>query len=173
MNGGEGDVSTWQRWTIDEIDLGVARLAVAQARYPLESTVAEAEATDADAEVLRELVVEVEDAPPDDLWADEQPVFMPIDELRAFLKRRNDIRGLPDERPLREGDVFWVVLSPALEARTLRDMTARRVMVEAEQLDVQVWDVTAAARQAAKRTYDDALRAASDDQPALGQAQGA
>jgi hypothetical protein len=28
MNG--GDVSTWQRWTIDEIDLGVARLAVAQ-----------------------------------------------------------------------------------------------------------------------------------------------
>jgi hypothetical protein len=39
-------------------------------------------------------------------------------------------------------------------------------MVEAAQLDVQVWDVTAAARQAAKRTYDDALRAASDGQPA-------
>ena len=165
MSGGDGGVSTWQRWTIDEIDLGVARLAVAQSRHPLESTVAEAEATNADADVLRKLVVEVEDTSPDDLWADEQPIFMPVDELREFLKRRDGIRGLPDERPLREGDVFWVVLSPAVEARALGDLTPRRVMVEAEQLDVQVWDVTAAARQAAKRTYDDALRAASDDQP--------
>ena len=168
MNGGDGGGSTWQRWTIDEIDLGLARLAVAQSRHPLESSVAEAQATDADPDVLRERVVQVEDAPPDDLWDDEQPVFMALDELRTFLGRRNDIRGLPDDRPLREGDVFWVVLPPTLEARAIRDMTPRGVVARAEDLAVQVWDVTAAARQAAKRTYDDALRAASDDRPGTG-----
>lgn len=171
MNG--SDRATWQRWTIDEIDLGVARLAVAEAFYPLESTVAEAEATNAATDQLRELVATVEDAPPDDLWADEKPVFLPVDELRSLLKRRDEIRGLPDDRPLREGDVFWIVLPATLEEDARRGMTPRGVVRDAAELEIQVWDVTAAARQAAKRTYDAAVRAASDEQPGHAESPGA
>lgn len=172
MNGGDGG-ATWQRWTIDEIDLGVARLAVAEALYPLESTVAEAQATNADTDQLRELVVLVEDAPPDDLWTDEKAVFLPVDELRSLLRRRDEIRGLPDDRPLREGDVFWIVLPPTLEEDARRRMTPRGVAKGAAELEIQVWDVTAAARQAAKRTYDAAVRAASDEQPGRDELPGA
>jgi hypothetical protein len=161
--------STWQRWTIDELDAGLARIAVAQARYPLESTVAEAVATEAEVDELREAVARVEDAPPDDLWEDEVPVYLAVDELEPFLRRRDEIPGLPDDRPLREGDVFWVVLPADLDEERFRDLAPAAMMQGASALDVQVWDVTAAARQAAKRTYDAAVRAASDetDLPAM------
>ena len=50
---------TWQRWTIDEIDAGLARVAVAESAYPLESGAAEALYTQQSAdEVLKALGVQ-------------------------------------------------------------------------------------------------------------------
>ena len=154
---------TWQRWTIDEIDAGLARVAVADSEYPLESGAAEAMDTKQPVDKVRAAVFKVENAPPDDVWGDEQPVYMPVEELREFLKRRAEIRALPDPRPLREGDVFWIVQSPDLDENARRGLTAAKIMDRADKLQPQVWDVTAAARQAAKRTYDDAVRAATDE----------
>ncbi len=154
--------ATWQRWTIDEIDLGIVRLAVAEAHVPLESSVAEAEATQARPSEIRERVFEVEDAEPDVLWGDERVAFMTVDELEPFLKRRAQIRGLPGNRPLREGDVFWVV-RPQPQAAEAEPRTTVQALARTEMEDVQVWDVTAAARQVAKRTYDRAVRAAADE----------
>lgn len=157
--------ATWQRWTIDEVDAGLARVAVAESEFPLESTVAEAYATGDDVEAVRNAVFRVENSPPEAIWGDEEAVYLAADDLESFLKRRAAIRALPDPRPLREGDVFWIVLPAEVEEEELRGLTAIDVVGRAERLAPQVWDVTAAARQAAKRTYDDALRAATDEAP--------
>ena len=167
MNQEKRMTATWQRWTIDEIDLGVVRLAVAEAQQPLESGVAEAEDHGTPGRV-RARVFDVEEVPPDDLWGDEQVEYMKEDQLRPLLKRRSRIRGLPKNRPLREGDVFWIVLPARAEDEEVHTVTVRQVALD-KSLDVQVWDVTAAARQVAKRTYDDAVRAASDEEVGQGQ----
>ncbi|MGH2429345.1 MAG: hypothetical protein ACRDGV_10790 [Candidatus Limnocylindria bacterium] len=155
--------ATWQRWTIDELDAGLARVAVAESAYPLESSAAEAQATEADVDTVREAVLRVEDAPPADIWGDEEAVYLHAGRLETFLKRRADIRALPDPRPLREGDVFWIVLPVEVGEETMRELTPQDLLGRAEQLSAQVWDVTAAARQAVKRTYDAAVRAASEE----------
>lgn len=156
---------TWQRWTIDEIDAGLARVAVAESAYPLESGAAEALYTQQSADEVRAAVFKVENAPPDDIWSDERAEYMQVDDLREFLKRRSEIRALPDPRPLREGDVFWIVLAPDLAEESRSGLTTQGLVDAAHDLEPQVWDVTAAARQAAKRTYDDAVRAATDEAP--------
>jgi hypothetical protein len=160
--------ATWQRWTIDEIDAGLARVAVAASEYPLESTVAEAAYEEGgDLEAVRDAVFGVENSPPEDIWGDEEAAYLAVDDLDTFLKRRADIKALPDPRPLREGDVFWIVLPVELEEEARLGLTAIDLLARAEQLKPQIWDVTAAARQAAKRTYDDAVRAATDEAPPL------
>jgi hypothetical protein len=159
--------ASWQRWTIDEIDAGLARVALAESQYPLESNVAEAYDSGEDLDALREAVFRVENSPPEDIWGDEEAAYLAVDALDSFLRRRADIKALPDPRPLREGDVFWIVLPVEREDEARLGLSAADILDRAEQLGPQVWDVTAAARQAAKRTYDDAVRAATDEAPPL------
>ena len=155
---------TWERWTIDEIDEGVVRVAVARTEYALDPAVAEAYFEQADAETLRQAVFEAEDAPPEHIWGDEEAVFLPVPELDKLLRQRTQVRGLPDRRPLREGDVFWVLLlSDDVAESTLRGVSSSELPARAAELKAEVWDVTAAARQAAKRSYDRAVRVAAPE----------
>jgi hypothetical protein len=140
-------------------------VAVAESEHPLESNVAEAHDSGQSVDALRKAVFDVENSPPDNIWGDEEPVYLLADDLQAFLKRRADIKALPDPRPLREGDVFWIVLPPGLEEERLRMLEPAHLLDLAHDVKPEVWDVTAAARQAAKRTYDDAVRAATDEAP--------
>jgi len=157
------DPAAWQRWTIDEIDSGTCRIIVAHALQPFESSVAEAFDTGADVDELRQRVLDVEDLSADGVWQDEEAAFLPVETLYEFLRRRARIRGLPDPRLLREGDVFWIVLPPDVDEDELAQISPASVLALADELDVQVWDVTAAARQAAKRTYQAALRAGAPE----------
>lgn len=154
--------SQWQRWTIDDLADGFARVLVADATQPLESSLAEALDSGAAPDVVQEAVTKVEDAPPDDLWTEERPAHLPLELLEPFLRLRAPVPGLPDPRPLREGDVFWVVLPTTDLESTLADLTPAQVVASAEQLEVQVSDLTAAARQRAKVANEAALRAGSD-----------
>ncbi len=153
--------SRWQRWTIDDLAEGFARVLVADASQPLESSVAEALDVGAAPDVVQEALIQVEDAPPDDLWTEERPAYLPLELLEPFLRLRAPVSGLPDPRPLREGDVFWLVLPTTDSESTLADLTPAQVVASAEQLEVQVSDITAAARQRAKVAYEAALRAGS------------
>lgn len=160
---GPGHASTWQRWTIDEIDGGVARLAIAESPYGLDPAAAEAYYTGAPVGEFRQAIVEAEIAPPEHIWGDELPVYAREDDLQRFLHRRRKARGLPDPRPLREGDVFWVLLPPDTDEALLAQLTPAEAMARADELNVAVWDVTAAARQAAKVTYESAVRVAGNE----------
>jgi hypothetical protein len=149
---------TWQRWTIDELYEGRARVLVSLARRPLESTAAEARdhaerESGAGAELQR-AVTRLEFASTDDLWGPELAAYVNARALERFVKRRTDVPALPDHRPLREGDVFWIVQAPDGAP------TSPSALLRGEARDaVEVWDVTAAARQAVKHTYDEAVRA--------------
>ena len=156
--------SHWQRWTIDELDEGSARVLVADALQPLESTVAEA-FDGGTAESIRSAVLTVEDAPSADLWAEERAVQLTVAALEPFVKLRQATPGLPDPRPLREGDVFWVVLPTTDERSSLRDLTPEQILASADQLALHLSDITAAARQSAKLADDAVVRAASDKRP--------
>ena len=77
--------------------------------------------------------------------------------LQAFLRERGGKPGLPTNRPLREGDVFWIMVAdwpgggdplPDLDAAGLAAHIA-----DLRGAAVDIWDVTAAARQASKRSY--------------------
>jgi hypothetical protein len=154
---------TWQRWTIDEIDEGVARVAVAHSEYGLDPDVAEARELGYEPDRLRHAVFEAEDAPPEHLWSDEEAVFLPVDTLDRLLRRRSRIHGLPRRRQLREGDVFWMVAPTPADGPTVPLPRPEELPAVAAKLGVEVWDVTAAARQAAKRGYHRAVRAGDPD----------
>jgi hypothetical protein len=166
MNARPDPPVTWQRWTIDEIDEGVARVAVAHSEYGLDPDVAEAHQRGRGPERLRQAVFEAEDVPPEHIWSDEEPAFFPVATLERLLRRRSKIRGLPGRRQLREGDVFWIVAPTHPDVETVPLPAPEDLPAVAAALDVQVWDVTAAARQAAKRGYDRAVRATGGVEPA-------
>jgi hypothetical protein len=153
--------SHWQRWTIDELEEGAARVLIADAMQPLESTVAEAFDSGV-AQAIQSAVLTVENVPPTDLWGEERAVFLPLEALEPFVKLRQTTAGLPDPRPLREGDVFWVVLPTTDHESSLRDLTSAEVLASADQLGLHLADITAAARQTAKVGDDAVVRAASD-----------
>jgi hypothetical protein len=88
-------------------------------------------------------------------WEPEVARFATIDALAGFLRRRAGKPGLPAIRPLREGDVFWIFVPEVpLEPDLLRAYLPLDRYVE---IGADVWDVTAAARQAAKRAYNAAV----------------
>lgn len=155
------DPSYWQRWTIDELNGGLARLLIADAQQPLESSVAEAIDTGT-AATIQAAVLAVEDAPPDDLWGEERAVILAEELLEPFVKLREPIKGLPQSRPLREGDVFWVVLPVTDPETSLHDLTPAELLPSAEILGLQLVDITAAARQRAKIADHNLARFASD-----------
>jgi len=159
MNARKAAPPTWQRWTIDEIDEGWVRVAVAHTDYGLDPDAAEAKQRGRSVERLRQAVFEAEDAPPEHIWSDEEAAFFEVEKLERLLGRRSRIRGLPRRRQLREGDVFWIVAPTQPDEETIPLPRPAELPALAARLGVEVWDVTAAARQAAKREYDRAVRA--------------
>jgi hypothetical protein len=154
----------WERWTIDEVDADVVRVLVSQARDPVrlqeisDSIVRPGEA-EISAGVLRDRLhrasMAVELASTEAQWTDEGSMFVTAPIIEAFLREREGKPGLPTNRPLREGDVFWIILTsgPSLEPPPERgtSLAAGAVRVaEYRDRHGDVWDVTAAARQAAK-----------------------
>ena len=154
--------SHWQRWTIDELNEGSARVLVADALQPLESTAAEAFDTGT-AESIRSAVLIVEDAPPAHLWAEERAVQLAMTALEPFVRLRQATPGLPDPRPLREGDVFWLVLPVTDVPSSLSGLTPEEILASADELALHLSDITVAARQSVKLADDAAVRAASDN----------
>jgi hypothetical protein len=98
-------------------------------------------------------------------WSDERPSFMETDSLGRFLKHRSGKPGLPHDRPLREGDVFLVAVNQRDLAQEPLSGAGRpaagtdEVLAAYESAGVDVFDVTAAARQSAKALHDAAIRA--------------
>lgn len=155
------DGSHWQRWTIEEVAEELARLLVAGAQEPLASVLAGTLETVARPEAIQAQVTEVEAISPDKLWTAEEAVYLSVELLEPFVRLRSPIPGLPHPRPIREGDVFWVVLPITDLESSLVGLTPAQVVAGADQLDVRVWDITAAARQRAKVASEAALRAGS------------
>jgi hypothetical protein len=164
----------WERWTIDELFDQVARVLVCRAE-PLashatliETVRAGANDTRPDAEdvaaILRAAVAEAE-IRGGESWSEEAWSFIDVSLLATFLERRTGKPGLPRNRPLREGDVFLVAVErDALGATPLSETgrAAREIgdtIAAYEAAGLEVFDVTAAARQSAKVLHDAALRA--------------
>jgi hypothetical protein len=172
----ERDAQLWERWTIDELFDEVARVLVCRAEpLPSHATMIETlRATEEQAApdaadlagTLRAAVAEAE-IRGGEAWSDEAWSFVEVRRLARFLKRRAGKPGLPHNRPLREGDVFLVVVDrKRLATDSLSDAgrSAREVgeaLAAYEAAGIEVFDVTAAARQSAKVLHDAALRAAA------------
>lgn len=170
----------WERWTIDEINEGQARVLAAHARTP-ESLARLAHAQDPPAEAIskvrqvaqiRDLAMEFEGRR-DQTWSEEAENFFELAVLEEFLNEgRRGKAGLPSGRPLREGDVFYLEIPRTLRQRpsTRRGEVTPGVGIELlatfRAAAVEVWDLTAAARQSSKVVYHRALEApAPEDHP--------
>ncbi len=165
----------WERWTVDEILDGRVRLLTCEA---LESIAADGAAllpdlaglTDAspDKGAVAGAATAIELAPTRETWTDETGVIVDEAELTRLLGTRVSRGGLPGRRPLREGDVFWVLVPPgtnaswALATRWVTVAPGDYVAEPQAPTDVLrayaeagavVLDLTAAARQAVKRIY--------------------
>jgi len=169
----DSDAQLWERWTIDELFDEVARVLVCRAEpQPSHATMVEAlraanetaPGSKPVAETLRAAVAEAE-IRGREAWSDETWSFVDTRRLARFLKRRAGKPGLPHNRPLREGDVFLVAVDRTrLGASPLSDTSqgVREVgatLAAYEAAGIEVFDVTAAARQSAKILHDAAMRA--------------
>ena len=166
--------AVFQRWTVDEIADDVVRVLVGEVIDPdhlhattkvvldwLASPVADRTEL---GRQLQDQAMEVELASASATWSEELAVYLPLANLRAFLQgRRGGKPGLPKTRPLREGDTFWVLLparpTPGLPEDAEDELAAGALwLLAAEQVNADVWDVTAAARQASKHAYQAVVR---------------
>lgn len=171
--------SDWERWTIDERTDGQVRVLVAQTQRrqlveQLRQSVKRAEPTGRGAPRtarLRDVAMALEqDA---EAWSDEVVFFFEESALGEFLNRqRRGKPGLPDSRPLREGDVFYIEIASEVRWRPSSEQVrsapglAREMLSSFLASGVEVWDLTAAARQATKLDYHRALEApAPEDKP--------
>jgi len=153
----------WERWTIDEIDEEFARILISRAGNPADlqeiaqqvSTGSRGQAHELSS-VLRAHAMRVELDRSGQDWHQESLGYVPLDRLETFLRGRGGKPGLPTNRPIREGDVFWVMVAdwpggadplPDLDAPGLSEHMAVLARAGAD-----IWDVTAAARQASKRS---------------------
>lgn len=114
---------------------------------------------------VRKATVDLEAAPVES-WTPETEARADRARLTEFLiggARRTRRPGLPVRDQLREGDVYWVI-EPGAERSVAalaagRDLATDETAALLDALDetsVEVWDVTAAARQVMKRLYGDA-----------------
>lgn len=162
----------WERWTIDERFDGRVRVLVCRAIGDAAPDVVRSLAALPLREdrrgapgrsFVRETAMTYELASVDATWSEETAAFAAEDALSAFLGRRTDKPGLPQNRELREGDVFWVFVPyDGPRPGGGRDRWLRAYT----DAGAQVWDVTAAARQAVKRLYHRAQRTRAARPPA-------
>jgi len=146
----------WERWTIDEILDGHVRLLVSEALAPrADEIVRELGATldptevPFDGSALHELAMDHELAPADDAWSDEEAFFFDQEELEELLRKRVR-RQLSANRPLREGDVFWILIPRAAGLDARAEAHASNSPRPYAAAGAVVLDLTAAARQASK-----------------------
>ena len=153
----------WERWTIDEIDEEFARILITRAGDAADlHEIADQVATGSRArphelsDVLRAHAMRVELDPGRQQWQDESLAYAPLAALQTFLRGRGGKPGLPTNRPLREGDVFWVMVADWPGSRDpLPDLDAKGFATHISDLrraGADIWDVTAAARQASKHS---------------------
>lgn len=164
---------TWERWTIDEIADGHVRVLAAGARDELAlRALTRTEAADAraTADDVRSLVMEAELSRDRTVWGEEAENFFEEGTLATFLNRRREGKaGLPAGRPLREGDVFYVEIPAShftftsMTRGEINSVEGEALLSTYEQWGVEVWDVTAAARQASKLAYHRALAASPEE----------
>jgi hypothetical protein len=174
-----------ERWVIDELLDGEVRVVRSVLREGADEAprllgVVEARhVTSADYRAaVRSVVVDLEAAPVDD-WTPETEVFVDARRLESFLlrgARRSARIGLPAREHLREGDVYWVVQSGAM-AGAMAELDQRDLGLEEgvglvqawKDAGAEVWDVTAASRQAVKRLVGRAQFAEPSRQSMTGQ----
>ena len=171
MNGQIG-ASRWERWTVDEIADGVARVLVAResparsadALEDLRAPARAAAVAAGPAETHRRAMA-AEDRT--DAWLDEVGTYLEASRLARFVDRhRHGKPGLPGRRPLREGDVFYVEIPADPSFEGLGDGAAgpdraAEPLGRYETAEVDVLDLTAAARQSAKVVYQRTVRVGS------------
>lgn len=168
----------WERWTVDEIDEDATRVLISRAgdarqlrdiaeRVMTERTSPSSGPTRRLVGVLRSEAMRVELDPAAQEWSEESFGFAPTARLHEFLRGRSGKPGLPTDRPLREGDVFWVLVADwqgSPDPPSDLSMTElENHIAQLEQATPDVWDVTAAARQAAKRFHHEALRKTNEE----------
>jgi len=162
-------LALWERWTIDDLADGVARVLVSPAvdlsRWPLTAT--SLGSTDdtvrARRAAARSLIMDVEIRPLAESFGEEEPAYVETGLLFKFLRARDRTEGLPGTRPLREGDAFWVTLAAGTGVSPGGANVPLAGRLEALQAaGARVWDVTAAARAAAKHAYHATVAVASD-----------
>jgi len=172
----QAPAALWERWTIDEIDEEFARVLIARAavtariRAIAGSVVGDLSSPGQRhriADLLKAAAMSAELEPSTEQWSEESYGYARLEALQKFLRARGGKPGLPSERALREGDVFWAVATDAAPFRPLADMTPAELETHIAVLRkgrADVWDVTAAARQAAKRSYHEVVRRANEDE---------
>jgi len=165
-----------ERWTVDEIDDGVVRVLWAELIDDADLPVAAARSSEdavAASDRVRESAIRIEGASTD-RWTPEEEAHHELDALTAFLVhgvRESGAPGLPVRAELREGDVYWLVVPDGmgdLRARVeaLEDPEAAASLARSSiATGIEVWDVTAAARQSAKRLVAEAMVARPSERP--------
>lgn len=144
----------WERWTIDEILDERVRVVACEARRPVHPQAASLVdglgltegGSDPDAVTTSAMAIEL--APAEETWTDERGAVVEEAALTALLRGRTAGGGLPSERPLREGDVFWLFVPT--EVAVLTGQADAAGLASYQDAGTIVLDLTAAARQAAK-----------------------
>lgn len=149
-----------ERWTIDELTESTATLLRSVYRGEIDAT---------DTGNLREVVSSRERDLTSEVWSEEDDFVLDRQVLERFIYDAvgsSDARDLPRPRELREGDVYWIRSEepvPPPQDTIGPDIgpdDTKQFLAAYRDRSVQVWDVTAAARQAAKVTYFQAIESA-------------
>lgn len=172
-----------ERWFLDEVAEGVARVLAAAALdvRPFTELAHLADHSPHDAEATsraRDLVIELESADALAAWTEEIDHLIPIGALERVLGDRRVSLGFPEPRQIREGDVYWLArvadstdaepqlaVPGGLEQRLaeLAELppTERWSLALIGYRPYWIWDVTAAARHADKWRLDRAIRSSA------------
>jgi hypothetical protein len=169
----------WERWTIDEIDEEFARVLISRAgnasrlRDMAGQVATESSPSSSPrrlSSVLRDEAMRGELNPTTEQWSEEALGYGHLALLQTFLRSRGGKPGLPTNRPLREGDVFWVMVAdwpgPVEPPADMSRPDLESHIAALKDANADVWDVTAAARQAAKRSYHEVLKKTYEDDQA-------
>lgn len=147
-----------ERWAIDEVTEISATLL--RSVYGKEIDIPKAGG-------VKAIVMGLERKLAADDWGEEDDFVLSRQELGGFIHdtiARSREPELPEARGLREGDVYWIVSEEPVSppGGSIGPRRTKRFLAPYEQSNVKVWDVTAAARQAAKVAYFQAMQSAQE-----------
>lgn len=149
-----------KRWTIDELTESTA--TVLRSQYSRSFDIPAPQD-------VRKAVENLESELTTESWSEEEDFVLSRDRLADFIREavnRSRPHELPEARDLRDGDVYWIISPqsvPVPQGPATPDGTDQFLAGYREPL-CTVWDVTAAARQAAKVTYFQAIERTREKQ---------